>query len=114
VATPSAPRGPLLAAAAPLGLLLAAVGSRRPRPRPAVSPAGSDVRGLLPHRRYPWPQVTDVRVIQARRLGRETFLLGVDVRDDKALDGERLLVFGRLDLGADPVDVAATVMAARH
>ncbi|RTL71016.1 MAG: PH domain-containing protein [Pseudonocardiaceae bacterium] len=112
--THSDPTGSLLAAVATLGLLLAAVWSSRARPRLAVSPDGIDVRGLLHHRRYPWPQVTDVRVIQARRLGRETFLLGVDVRDDKALDGERLLVFGRLDLGADPVDVAATVMAARH
>lgn len=112
--THSDPTGSLLAAVATLGLLVASVWSSRARPRLAVSPDGIDVRGLLHHRTYPWPTVTDIRVIQARRLGRETYLLGVDVRDDTALDGERLLVFGRLDLGADPVDVAATVMAARH
>ncbi|WP_428497968.1 PH domain-containing protein [Pseudonocardia sp.] len=93
---------------------MSSVWGSRARPRLTVSPAGVGVRGLLHRRTYPWPAVTDVRVIQARRLGRETYLLGVDVRDEAALDGERLLVFGRLDLGADPVDVAATVMAARH
>ncbi|MFB9740101.1 PH domain-containing protein [Pseudonocardia sulfidoxydans] len=112
--THSDPTGSLLAAVATLGLLVASVWASRARPRLAVTPEGVHVRGLLHRRSYPWSTVTDVRVVQARRLGRETFLLGVDVRDDAALDGERLLIFGRLDLGADPVDVAATVMAARH
>ncbi|WP_098956956.1 PH domain-containing protein [Pseudonocardia sp. N23] len=114
IVTHADPTGSLLAAVATLGLLVTSVWSSRARPRLAVGPEGVAVRGLWHRRRYPWSAVTDVRVVQARRLGRETFLLGVDVRDETALDGERLLVFGRFDLGADPVDVAATVMAARH
>ena len=112
--THSDPTGSLLAGVATLGLLLASIWNSRARPRLAVTPDGIDVRGLLRRHSYPWSAVTDVRVVQARRLGRDTYLLGVDVLDGTAFDGERLLVFGRLDLGADPIDVAATVMAARH
>jgi hypothetical protein len=46
-----------------------------------------------------------------RRLGRTSTLLEIDATDP---DGrERLLVFGRLDLDADPEDVAEVVNAAR-
>jgi hypothetical protein len=52
-----------------------------------------------------------VQARAVRRLGRDSTMLEVDVVDP---DGaERLLVFGRLDLGDDPVDVAEAVRAAR-
>jgi hypothetical protein len=52
-----------------------------------------------------------VRVLRVRRLGRESSVLEVDTVN---ADGEeRLLVFGRLDLAADPEDVAPELQALR-
>ena len=51
-------------------------------------------------------------MLTVRRLGRESTLLEIDVVGP---DGnERLLVFGRLDLDDDPVDVAEAVRAVRE
>jgi hypothetical protein len=98
------PAGGLLAAVTALGAGLAALFGTRARPRLRVDPDGLTVGGLLRARHHPWPFVTGVRVLRVRRFGRESSLLEVDT---VAADGtERLLVFGRLDLGADPEDVA--------
>ena len=107
--------GLLLAAVAAAGLALAALHGTRARPRLRVDAAGVAVGGLTGVRRYPWARVGAVRVLPVRRLGRTTTLLEIDVREpDGGPDGtERLLVFGRLDLDADPDDVAAVVRAAR-
>ena len=109
--TGSDPAGGLLAGIAALGAGVAAVFGTRARPRLRADPDGLTVGGLVRPRHHPWPFVTDVRVLRTRRLGRESSLLEVDT---VAADGtERLLVFGRLDLGDDPVDVAEAVRAAR-
>lgn len=106
------PAGQLVAAVLAIGLLVGSVWGTRARPRLAVGPEGMTVRGGLSRvRTHAWADVADVRVLETRRFGRVVATLAVDVHD---VDGERLLVFGRLDLGADPVDVAATVMAARR
>jgi Bacterial PH domain len=103
--------GLLLAAVAALGLGLAAVCGTRARPRLRVDGSGVLVGGLTRAHRYPWELVDEVRVLTVRRLGRTSTLLEIDATDP---DGrERLLVFGRLDLDADPEDVAAVVNAAR-
>jgi hypothetical protein len=101
---------------AALGLGFAAVYGTRARPRLRVDAAGLAVGGLGGPRRYAWSRVGNVRVLTVRRLGRTTTLLEVDVLDaDGDPDGpERLLVFGRLDLDADPDDVAAVVRAVRE
>jgi hypothetical protein len=106
----------LLAVVAALGLGFAAVYGTRARPRLRVDAAGLAVGGLGGPRRYAWSRVGNVRVLTVRRLGRTTTLLEVDVLDaDGDPDGpERLLVFGRLDLDADPDDVAAVVRAVRE
>ncbi|OLT11941.1 hypothetical protein BJF78_25290 [Pseudonocardia sp. CNS-139] len=58
---------------------------------------------MLRTRHYPWPFVKDVRLLRIRRIGRTSVLLEMDIVD---VDGaEQLLVFGRLDLDADPEDV---------
>jgi len=109
--TGSDPAGGLLAAVAAVGAGLAALFGTRARPRLRADPDGLTVGGLLRPRHHPWPFVTDVRVLQVRRLGRESSLLQVDTM---AADGtERLLVFGRLDLAADPEDVAPQLRALR-
>jgi hypothetical protein len=55
--------------------------------------------------------VQDVRVLRVRRLGRDSSLLEIDTQN---ADGdEHLLVFGRLDLDADPEDVAVGLLELR-
>lgn len=109
--TGSDPAGGLLAAVAALGTGLAALFGTRARPRLRADPDGVTVGGLLRSQHHPWPFVTDVRVLRVRRLGRQTSLLEVDT---VAADGtERLHVFGRLDLAADPEDVAPQLRALR-
>jgi hypothetical protein len=109
--TGSDPAGGLLAAVLALGAGLAALFGTRARPRLRADPDGLTVGGLFRARHHPWPFVTDVRVLRVRRLGRESSLLEVDT---VAADGtERLLVFGRLDLAADPEDVAPQLRALR-
>jgi Bacterial PH domain len=102
--------GLLLAAAATLGLVVAALYGTRARPRLRADADGVAVRGLTT-RTVPWSQIRDVRAQAVRRWGRDSTMLELDVVEP---DGtERLLVFGRLDLGDDPVDVAEAVRTAR-
>ncbi|GAA0931114.1 PH domain-containing protein [Pseudonocardia zijingensis] len=105
------PAGGLLAAVAAVGAGVAALFGTRARPRLRADADGLTVGGLLRSRHHPWPFVTGMRVLRTRRLGRETSLLEVDT---VAADGtERLLVFGRLDLAADPEDVVPQLQAIR-
>ncbi len=105
------PAGMLLAAVATIGLGVAAVFGSRARPRLRVDLDGVTVGGLLRSRHYPWPLVEQVRVLPVRRFGRESSMLELDTVT--ASGAERLLVFGRLDLAADPRDVAPQVLALR-
>lgn len=75
--------------------------------RLAVDPEGlTVVSGFAGRRRLPWSQVAEIRVDQRARLGRSNAALEVDA-------GETLHLFGRFDLDADPVEVAAQLRAAR-
>jgi hypothetical protein len=98
------PAGRLIAGAAAVGAGIAALFGSRARPRLRADADGLTVGGLLRARHHPWPFVQDVRVLRVRRLGRESSLLEVDTVT--ASGDERLLVFGRLELAADPEDVA--------
>ncbi len=103
--------GLLLAAVATVGLALAALYGTRARPRLVVDADGVTVGGLAGRRHLPWSQVGAVRAQAVRRWGRDSVMLEMDVVD---ADGtERMLVFGKLDLGDDPEDVAEAVCAAR-
>jgi hypothetical protein len=103
--------GRLLLGVAGVAVGAAAVFGLRARPRLAATGETLAVRGLLGARVWPWTRVDAVRVVRMRRLGLPTAYLEIDARDD---DGtERLLVLGRLELGADPVDVAAALQAHR-
>ncbi|MBL8928295.1 MAG: PH domain-containing protein [Pseudonocardia sp.] len=103
--------GLLLAAVAAVGLALAALYGTRARPRLVVDGDGVTVGGLVGRRHLPWSQVESVRAQAVRRWGRNSVMLEMDVID---ADGtERMLVFGKLDLGEDPEDVAEAVRAAR-
>jgi len=103
--------GLLLAAIATAGLAVGAAYGTRARPRLRAGDDGVTVGNLAGTRHIPWSQVRNVQARAVRRLGRDSTMLELDVVD---ADGtERLLVFGRLDLGDDPVDVAKVVRAAR-
>jgi hypothetical protein len=103
--------GLLIAGPAAVGLLAIALYATRARPRLRVDADGLTVGGLLRPRHHPWPLVQGVRLVPTRRLGRNGTLLEVDTAT--ADGGERLLVFGRLDLGADPRDVAPRLLDLR-
>jgi hypothetical protein len=105
------PAGRLISGVAAVALAVAALYGTRARPRLQVDPDGLTVGGLLRSRHYPWPLVRDVRVLETRRFGVRGSLLEVDT---VTTDGdERLLVFGRLDLAADPEEVAAQLLQLR-
>ena len=107
----SDPAGRLLAGVATVGAAVAAFFGTRARPRLRADADGLTVSGLFRTRHHPWPLVQNVRVLQVRRLGRRTSLLEIDT---VTTDGdEHLLVFGRLELAADPEDVAPELLALR-
>lgn len=99
------PQGRLLGGLAAAALLIAATFGSLARPRLAADADAVRIRGVSGMHRYPWSWVQRVHVVRIRRFGRDIPTLEIDVT---APDGdERLLVFGRLELGADPDDVAA-------
>jgi hypothetical protein len=100
------PAGRLFAAVTTAVLAAAALYGTRARPRLAVDRHGVRVAGPLHTHHHPWRVVHRVCLVYTRRLGREVPTLEVEV-------GDRLYVFGRLDLGEDPRDVAVTVLDLR-
>ncbi|MGW4332261.1 PH domain-containing protein [Rhodococcus koreensis] len=99
------PAGRALVCVAALGLLLTAASALRQRPRLAVDKEGG---GIVVHRLtgrhgYTRSQIDRARLVRYPRLGRRVPMLEIDVRTE---DGtERLLIFGRWDLGTNPEDV---------
>ncbi|WP_327111252.1 PH domain-containing protein [Nocardia sp. NBC_01730] len=92
----------LLVGLAAVGLLaLAGLGFRQ-RPRLSVLPGAEPrlvVRTLTGPDEYSPDQILRARVVSYRRLGRKVPMLELDVEHAGA---ERLLIFGRWDLGANP------------
>nr|WP_043646081.1 PH domain-containing protein [Nocardia thailandica] len=94
----------LIGVAAVVMLGLAGLGLRqRPRLSAVAGPAPKLIVGTLTGRdEYPLEVIDRIRLVSYRRIGRKTTMLEVDVHHDGA---ERLLIFGRWDLGTNPVDV---------
>lgn len=111
VLTGADPAGRLIAGVAALGLALAAASGTRARPRLEAGPDGLTVRRLTWSRHAPWSRVDGVRILRARRFGRESVLLELDLRDVDG--GERLVVLGRPELGEDPEEVAEALLMLR-
>lgn len=103
--------GQLIAAVAAAGLGTAAVSGTTARPRLAADPDGLVVRRLSWTLDVGWSQVQNVRVLRQRRLGRETSLLELELREPDG--GERLVILGRLELGEDPEEVAEVLQTYR-
>lgn len=100
--------GRLLAGVAVLVLGGGALFGSLARPRLAATRSGVRVRGMFRGLDFGWSEVSRLRLVHTRRFGRDVPTLELEVRDD------RLFVFGRFDLGADPRDVADTLEGLRH
>lgn len=87
-------------------LLMMIVGFRL-RDRLRASVGGLVVGGFGGRREIPWSRVRRVEVVGRKRLGAVNHSLEIDLDDDE------LLVFGRMDLGVDPADVATQLAALR-
>ena len=97
--------GRVLLAVATIVLAVAGLFGTVARPRLTADAAGITVRGLTGRRRWDWADV-NVRLVRARRLGRDVPLGELDADPD-------LIVLGWLDLGTDPVDVIDAIRALR-
>lgn len=101
------PAGRALVAVAALVMLASATSGAVQRPRLAAYPTGPDagitVRKLTGHRTFRRSELTRVRIIRYPRLGRRVPMLEIDVTDAQNVD--RLLIFGRWDLGTNPQEV---------
>ncbi|MGW0250134.1 PH domain-containing protein [Nocardia goodfellowii] len=100
----------LLIGLAATGLLGLALLGYRQRPRLAVIPGSAPrlvVRSLVGPTEYTREQIVRARIVSYRRLGRKTPMLEIDVDDNGT---ERLLIFGRWDLGTRPEDVFDTLV----
>ena len=101
--------GKFLLGVAALVLLALAVLGIRQRPRLSVAPGEQPrlvVRGLTGATEYTRDQIMRARIVGYRRLGRKSPMLEIDVDH---LGTERLLIFGRWDLGTSPEDVYETL-----
>jgi hypothetical protein len=102
-------RGSLLLAVSAAALGLLALFGTLARPRLAADRDGIAVRGVLGTRGWRWGEV-NVRLVRTRRFGRESTAVEIDA--DNA-EPPALVLLGRLDLGADPVEVADALVRLR-
>ncbi|MBB5913756.1 hypothetical protein BJY24_002623 [Nocardia transvalensis] len=105
-----APSRLLVGIAAVLLLGLTALGLRQ-RPRLSIVPGAAPVlvvRGLFGPVEYSRDRILRARVVGFRRLGRKVPNLEIDVEHD---GNDRLLIFGRWDLGTHPQDVLDAMIA---
>lgn len=93
------PPGRVLVGVAALGLLMFAGVSWRARPKLAIRDDGLVTRGWIGTDVLRREDIERIRITEFRRLARKVRLLEIDTADD------RLLIFTRWDLGADPLQV---------
>jgi hypothetical protein len=101
--------GRVLAGVAGIGLLTFASMSWRARPKLAITDAGLVTRGWFSIRVLQPADIGAVRITEFRRIGRKVRMLEIDV-----IEGDRLLVFTRWDLGVDPLEVLDALTAAGY
>ncbi len=77
-----------------------AIGARR---RLVAGPRGLLVHGIGSAQILPWSQIRSIRSARSAHLGISSSTIEIDTVDDD------LLVFSRIDLGAEPADVLAVV-----
>lgn len=106
VAFTTEPAGRFLVGAAALLVLATAALAARQRPRLEVLGDGSGLACTRVTGRQVFPRAAlmRVRIVEYPRFGRRVPMLEIDAHDPHS-GAERLLIFGRWDLGADPRDV---------
>jgi fermentation-respiration switch protein FrsA (DUF1100 family) len=108
IVVPTETAGRFLLALAVIGLFVMAGLALKQRPRLAViddnGTTAIAVQRLLARHVFPRPQIDRVRLVRYPRLGRRVPMLEIDIVD-RATDTEKLLIFGRWDLGTNPEDV---------
>lgn len=110
----SDPAGRLLIGVTAGALALAALYGTRARPRLFADRDGIRIGGLRGPESFGWSQVRDVTVVHTHRFGREVATLEIETFGPGARDiGERLHVFGRLELGVEAHEVADVLFALR-
>ncbi|MFC4123961.1 PH domain-containing protein [Nocardia rhizosphaerae] len=95
----------LLVGLAAVAVLAMAVLAFRQRPRLTMIGGAAPrliVGTLTGPKEYPLDRIDRIRMVSYRRIGRKSSMLEIDVRHE---DSERLLIFGRWDLGTNPHDV---------
>jgi hypothetical protein len=102
----SDPAGRLLLAGAALVLLAYTLTDLVYRPRLTVTADGLQLRTPATRGLIPWSEVEAVHADTRQRAGLRSVTLEIDA-------GERLVVFSRRALGADPADVAGLISAFR-
>lgn len=101
--------GRFLAGVAAVGLLAFATMSWRARPKLAITSEGLVARGWWHTQVLKPADIGAVRITEFRRIGRKVRMLEIDV-----VQGDRLLVFTRWDLGTDPLEVLDALSAAGY
>jgi cobalamin biosynthesis protein CbiG len=100
--------GRILIGIAAVGLLLFATFSWRASPKLAITDGGLVVRGWWSTQTLQRADIAIIRITEFRRIGRKVRLLEIDTTDD------RLRVFTRWDLGAEPLQVLDALTAAGY
>ncbi|MGU3291272.1 PH domain-containing protein [Williamsia sp. M5A3_1d] len=100
------------------GLLLIGLGasSLLIRPRLAATRESLTIRTVTGRHTYPRESIDRIRVVSYPRLGRRVPNLEIDVVGEPTGDGldEKLVILGRWELGAAPVDVADALADLGH
>lgn len=103
----------LVGAVAAVVVGLAGLAALAMRHRLRVDAEGLRVRGPFRTRCYPWARITSISAPTRRRRGLSSVSVEIEmataVTPEEDTAAEDLLVFGRLELGADPAQVAAAL-----
>nr|WP_232433574.1 PH domain-containing protein [Rhodococcus sp. AW25M09] len=101
--------GTFLVGLAAVGMWVIAVLAAVQRPRLAITHDGSLViKRLTGVRTYNRTDIVRIKIVRYPRLGRRVPMLELDIHPPGE-DDDRLIIFGRWDLGTDPQDVFETL-----
>ena len=100
--------GRILIGVAAIGLLVFATFSWRAHPKLAIADDSLVIRGWWHTHTLRQSDIALIRITEFRRIGRKVRLLEIDTSDD------RLHVFTRWDLGAEPLTVLDALTAAGY
>ncbi|MGJ0118629.1 PH domain-containing protein [Williamsia sp. MIQD14] len=112
----SDPAGLVIMGVAGLLLISLGVSSLLIRPRLAATREALTVRTVTGRHTYPRASIDRIRVVSYPRFGRRVPNLEIDVLGEATGNGsdEKLVILGRWELGAAPVDVAEALADLGH